>query len=307
MANLFGRTRPLDEARIVPGGETIGSYTSYLDAQKAVDYLADEKFPVRHVSIVGNDLKMVERVTGKLSYPRVALTGAMTGAWFGLFIGVMLSFFDSATNAGAPYINVITAVFLGAALWMLFAIIGYAAQRGKRDFTSTNQVLASSYDVIVTPDVAMEARRLLAQLPMNSNAVRPQNYQGQGSQGQGFQGQGQGSQGYRPPVQPPAAGPAPTRPEGWHDPYAPADPAAAEAAGNEPSIHAPTGNDRPGQAPLDGPRRGQFPDLPDGRPQYGIRVQSPQPAPSATPAPAPVDPDAPAAPAKPPHAADPEQ
>ncbi|SEF04134.1 hypothetical protein SAMN04489740_3953 [Arthrobacter alpinus] len=256
MANLFGRTRPLDEARLVPTGETIGSYISYLDAQKAVDYLADEKFPVRHVSIVGNDLKIVERVTGKLSYPRVALTGAMTGAWFGLFIGVMLSFFDSASNAGAPYVNVFTAVLLGAALWMLFAIIGYAAQRGKRDFTSTNQVLASSYDVIVTADVAGEARRLLAQLPMNSNAPRPV--------------QVQDPQGYRPPVQPPAAsGPVPTRPEGWHDPYAPADPAATAA---------PEGNDRPGQAPLDGPRRGQFPDLPDGRPQYGIRVDAPAPA-----------------------------
>lgn len=273
MANLFGRSRPLDEARIVPTGETIGSYTSYLDAQKAVDYLADEKFPVRHVSIVGNDLKMVERVTGKLSYPRVALTGAMTGAWFGLFIGVMLSFFDSASNAGAPYINVITAVFLGAALWMLFAIIGYAAQRGKRDFTSTNQVLASSYDVIVTPDVAMDARRILAQLPMNSNAARPQNNQVQGSQG------------YRPPVQPPVSGPAPTRPEGWHDPYAPADPAApAGSAGNgltgdqpnaDPASTDHSDTDRPGQAPLDGPRRGQFPDLPDGRPQYGIRVDAP--------------------------------
>lgn len=263
MANLFGRTRPLDEARLVPTGETIGSYISYLDAQKAVDYLADEKFPVRYVSIVGNDLKIVERVTGKLSYPRVALSGAMTGAWFGLFIGVMLSFFDSANNAGAPYLNVFTAVLLGAALWMLFAIIGYAAQRGKRDFTSTNQVLASSYDVIVAPEVAGEARRLLAQLPMNSNAQRPV--------------QAAPGQGYRPPVQPPAAGAAPTRPEGWHDPYAPAEPVADAAAGAE-------STDRPGQAPLDGPRRGQFPDLPDGRPQYGIRVEAPKPAgdPAAT-------------------------
>ena len=45
------------------------------------------------VSIVGNDLKMVERVTGRLSYPRVALSGALSGMWFGLFVGVMLSFF----------------------------------------------------------------------------------------------------------------------------------------------------------------------------------------------------------------------
>lgn len=263
MANLFGRSRPMDEARIVPTGETIGSYTSYLDAQKAVDYLADEKFPVRHVSIVGNDLKMVERVTGKLSYPRVALTGAMTGAWFGLFIGVMLSFFDSSTNAGAPFSNVLTSILLGAALWMLFAIIGYAAQRGKRDFTSTNQVLASNYDVIVTPDVAGEARRLLAQLPMNSMAPRPvQQYQGQG-----FHGQGQ-----QPPASsgPASSGQAPARPEGWHDPYGPA------------ASDAPAGAEQP--APASSPPRGQFHDLPDGRPQYGIRVE---------PAPEPADPNAP--------------
>ncbi len=268
MANLFGRTRPLDEARIVPTGETIGSYTSYLDAQKAVDYLADEKFPVRHVSIVGNDLKIVERVTGKLSYPRVALTGAMTGAWFGLFIGVMLSFFNSGSNGGVPYLNVFTSVLLGAALWMLFAIIGYAAQRGKRDFTSTNQVLATSYDVIVTADVAMDARRLLAQLPMNSNAPRPS----QGYQGQGFHGQGQ-NQGYRPPAQPPASsGPAPTRPEGWHDPYAPEDPSAGDSSGQGESAQADV-NSHPAQAPTP---RGQFHDLPDGRPQYGIRVEQPE-------------------------------
>ncbi|RAN79167.1 hypothetical protein B5P43_14630 [Bacillus sp. SRB_336] len=268
MANLFGRTRPMDEARIVPTGETVGSYTSYLDAQKAVDYLADEKFPVQHVSIVGNELKMVERVTGKLSYPRVALSGAMTGAWFGLFIGVMLSFFDGNSQAGGPYLNVMTAVLMGAAFWMLFAIIGYAAQRGKRDFTSTNQVLASNYDVIVTPDVAMDARRLLAQLPMTSTAPRPN------------QGQNQGFQGYRPPVQPPSSGQQPpARPEGWHDPYGTPQQPVAEAPQVEEN------HDRPGQAPLSGPRRGQFPDLPDGRPQYGIRVDTPPqqaPAPEQT-------------------------
>lgn len=281
MANLFGRTKPLDEARIVPTGETIGSYTSYLDAQKAVDYLADEKFPVRHVSIVGNDLKIVERVTGKLSYPRVALTGAMTGAWFGLFIGVMLSFFDSASNAGAPYINVFTAVLLGAALWMLFAIIGYAAQRGKRDFTSTNQVLATSYDVIVTADVAMDARRLLAQLPMNSNAPRPV---------QGYQGQGQNQgQGYRPPAQPPASsGSAPARPEGWHDPYTPAQPTATEPAGEGETAQGDGGGQNPAQTSTP---RGQFHDLPDGRPQYGIRVEQPEQPPRDPNAP--QDPNAP--------------
>lgn len=260
MANLFGRTRPMDEARMLPVGETIGSYTSYLDAQKAVDYLADEKFPVSQVSIVGNDLKIVERVTGKLSYPRVALTGAMTGAWFGLFIGIMLSFFDSASNAGVASLNVMTSVLLGAALWMLFGIIGYAAQRGKRDFTSTNQVLASSYDVIVASEVAGEARRLLGQLPMKPDAPRPV----------------QPHQGFTAPTQPPASGQTPQRPEGWHDPYGPVAPNDAP--------HAP-------QQPADTPRRGQFQDLPDGRPKYGIRVEPTEPP--AAPEQAPQEPDTP--------------
>lgn len=255
MANLFGRTRPVNEGRIVPSGETIGSYTSYLDAQKAVDYLADQKFPVQLVSIVGNDLKMVERVTGKLSYPRVALSGAMTGAWFGLFIGVLLSWFG---GSGTSYLNVMTSVLLGAAFWMLFAIIGYAAQRGKRDFTSTNQVLASSYDVIVAPEAANDAKRLLAQLPMRPTPAAP-NYQGQMYQPK------------QPTHTPPTHTPPPARPEGWHDPY------GAAAPATQPQPEAPTV--QPAETP-----RGRYPDLPDGRPQYGIRVDTP---------PAPPTPDSP--------------
>ncbi|MFN3924390.1 MAG: general stress protein, partial [Pseudarthrobacter sp.] len=161
MANIFGAPKAggpggMDEARAVPTGDTVGSYTSYLDAQKAVDYLADQQFPVHMVSIVGNELKMVERVTGRLSYPRVALSGALSGMWFGLFVGVMLSFF--APSPG--YFSILTSVLMGAAFFMLFGIVTYAMQRGKRDFTSTNQVVATSYDVVVSPEAAHEARRL---------------------------------------------------------------------------------------------------------------------------------------------------
>ena len=150
MSNIFGAPRAgapngPDDARTVPKGDTVGSYTSYLDAQKAVDYLADQQFPVQLVSIVGNDLKMVERVTGRLTYPRVALSGALSGMWFGLFVGVMLSFFSTTPG----YFSIVTSVLMGAAFFMLFGIVTYAMQRGKRDFTSTSQVVATNYDVVV--------------------------------------------------------------------------------------------------------------------------------------------------------------
>ncbi|ABY22935.1 conserved hypothetical protein [Renibacterium salmoninarum ATCC 33209] len=240
MSNLFGNARTLADPRSVPDGDTVGTYTSYLDAQKAVDYLADQQFPVQLVSIVGNDLKMVERVTGKLSYPKVALNGALTGAWFGLFVGVLLSFFNP--NASTSFLSIPIAMVLGAAFWMLFGIVTYGAQRGKRDFTSTSQVLASSYDVIVAREASAEAQRLLKNLPMAQTAVLPQ---------------------AKPREQHlPDASQAPQRPSGWTDPYAAKQDGQAEAA--EPAAPVVEGAIETA--------RGKYPDLCDGRPQYGVRV-----------------------------------
>ena len=267
MANIFGAPKAggpggADEARTVPTGDTVGSYTSYLDAQKAVDYLADQQFPVHMVSIVGNELKMVERVTGRLSYPRVALSGALSGMWFGLFVGVMLSFF--APSPG--YFSILTSVLMGAAFFMLFGIVTYAMQRGKRDFTSTSQVVATSYDVVVSPEAAHEARRLLQQLPMTRSdaaagqAVYPQQHPYQQNQ----------------PYQHPGQGPA--RPASWNDPYGqrPAASAGQEAQGpgasQQDTGQQPDGGAAPAQPAEQPVRAVRYPDLPDGRPQYGVRL-----------------------------------
>lgn len=263
MANLFGRTRPLDESRAVPTGDAVGSYTSYLDAQKAVDYLADQQFPVQQVSIVGSDLKMVERVTGKLSYPRVALSGALTGAWFGLFVGLLLSVFAPTSATGGGYFSIMTSILMGAAFWMLFGIATYAMQRGKRDFTSTSQVLASSYEVIVSSESSAEARRLLAQLPMNSQAARPAAYQAPREMH------------HDQPV-------PPQRPEGWTDPYAST---APDGHVGVPASGATAGAEEESTVPGAGAAPSGYRDLPDGRPQYGIRLpQEPESSPRQHPA-----------------------
>lgn len=270
MANIFGAPKAggpggMDEARAVPSGDTVGSYTSYLDAQKAVDYLADQQFPVHMVSIVGNELKMVERVTGRLSYPRVALSGALSGMWFGLFVGVMLSFF--APSPG--YFSILTSVLMGAAFFMLFGIVTYAMQRGKRDFTSTSQVVATSYDVVVSPEAAHEARRLLQQLPMTRSDAA--------AGGGPYSQRDYHSQPYQQnqPHQQPDQGPA--RPSGWNDPY------GQQSSGS--SVQENPVRDASGEqaAAVQDPapvRTVRYPDLPDGRPQYGVRL--PQ-APAADP------------------------
>lgn len=300
MSNMLGQTNSRDQTRTLPQGETVGTYAAYLDAQKAVDYLADQQFPVQNVSILGNDLKTVERVTGRLSYPRVALAGAATGAWFGLFVGVALMLFGG-TEA---YTTLLSSMALGAGFWMLFGVITYALQRGKRDFTSTSQVVASNYQVIVAPEAAGEARRLLQQLPMNGqqaghaaggygqggNAGPGQGGQGYGQGGQyggqygGQQGYGQGGQygggqqGYGQGGTA-GAGQPPERPAGWDDPYQNPQPGQQGnrppqyGQGNQPPQYG-QGNQPPqygqGNQP---PQPGQHPNQP---PQYGQQPRSEQ-------------------------------
>ena len=76
-----------------PSGWPVGSYAKYEEAQRAVDHLADNEFPVADVTIVGVNLMLVERVIGRLTWGRVLLTGAASGAWLGLFVGLVLSLF----------------------------------------------------------------------------------------------------------------------------------------------------------------------------------------------------------------------
>ena len=66
----------------VVNDEIISTYDKYGDAKHAVDVLARAGFPVGQVSIVGNDVRSVERVTGRLTYGRVAWMGALSGAGY---------------------------------------------------------------------------------------------------------------------------------------------------------------------------------------------------------------------------------
>ena len=146
----------------IPRGQVVGTYDTYVEAQRAVDFLSDEQFPVRHVSIVGSDLKMVENVLGRLTRGRAAMAGAASGAWFGLFVGVLLSLFASKNTNGFGL--VIAALLYGAVFGAIFGFVGHALSGGKRDFTSRSKIVASSYDVHCTWSEADKAREVLGRM-----------------------------------------------------------------------------------------------------------------------------------------------
>ena len=146
------------------GGVQVGSYESYEQAQAAVDHLSDEKFPVENVTIIGTDLRMVERVLGRLTRGRAIGAGAAGGAWWGLFVGLLLGLF---TTDGGDWIgSIVAGLLIGLVFGALFGAMGYAATSGKRDFTSTSKIVAGRYDVMCAPPQAEQARDILARFAL---------------------------------------------------------------------------------------------------------------------------------------------
>lgn len=145
----------------IPQGDTVVSYDSYPEAQRAVDKLADAEFPVKRVAIVGTGLTSVEYITGKLSYGRAAGSGAFSGAWLGLIFGFLFTLVE-------PQVDVVVfgaAVLIGAALGMMFTMFTYAMGKKRRNFSSTAQIVAQSYALVVEPDLANKARNILGVEP----------------------------------------------------------------------------------------------------------------------------------------------
>ena len=152
----FGRPGLIQPS--IPKGDVLGTYETYKEAQDVIDHLSKLDFDLKHLSIVGSDLKTVERVTGKLNWGKAALGGAASGAWLGLFFGLVIFLFSITVNLAIVF----GAMLIGAAFGALFGIVGYAVTRRNRDFTSTQQVVVSSYQVIIDPEFTARANEALA-------------------------------------------------------------------------------------------------------------------------------------------------
>lgn len=138
---------------------SLGTFHKYEEAQRAIDVLSDAQFPVENCLIVGTDLKQLERITGRLTWGRVLLGGALSGIWLGLFVGLIFALFDPGNNM----IGLVGATMaFGAVFGIVWAAIGYAFTGGRRDFSSVSQIVPSKYEVLAEHKVAQQAREILA-------------------------------------------------------------------------------------------------------------------------------------------------
>jgi hypothetical protein len=149
--------------------QSLGVYDDYAEAQKAVDFLSDNEFPVENCLIVGTDLKQLERVTGRLTTGRVALGGFLSGVWLGLLIGLVFSIFGTEDVLAM----ILSTALLGGLFGLIYALVGYAATRGRRDFSSVSMTVATRYEVLVEHKHAAQGRELLTRLPGHNASQSP--------------------------------------------------------------------------------------------------------------------------------------
>ena len=141
----------------------IGTYPDYLQAQRAVDYLSDQKFPVERTAIIGENLRIVEQITGRLNWTRALSLGMSQGAVTGVFIGLIFSVIGIGRDRGL-LVLLLDGLLLGIIIGAVWGLLSYALSGGRRDFTSVGGMRAEHYSVMADSEVAEQAQSLLAQL-----------------------------------------------------------------------------------------------------------------------------------------------
>ncbi len=142
--------------------QSVAVFDTYEDAQKAVDYLADERFPVQNLAIVGTDLKLVERVLGRRGWPQVVASGALSGVGTGLLVGLFMVLLYPSLTLGVALLG---GLVIGIAMGLLSATMAHASTRGQRDFSSVTATVATRYEVLGEHNVVQKAREMLAAMP----------------------------------------------------------------------------------------------------------------------------------------------
>jgi len=142
---------------------TLAVLDRYEDAQTLVDRLSDDGFPVDHLTIVGRDLRIVERVTGRLDAVRAALSGALSGAFWGVLFGLLFGVWFA--HDGTSLLGILLYwILVGAAFGLILALVLYAIGGRRRNFTSVVGMQADRYEVLVDEAFAEEAIRHLVGL-----------------------------------------------------------------------------------------------------------------------------------------------
>jgi hypothetical protein len=141
----------------------VASFGSFERAQRAVDDLAQARFPVRRVTIVARAVRRFDRPRDRSGYGWAAVSGALLGAVAGALLGLLVALLVLAEPLGAALTVAAWAPLAGAVAGVAVGV-GTEALHAPPGEAWKAMVRADRYDLVADDEVADRARSLLATL-----------------------------------------------------------------------------------------------------------------------------------------------
>jgi hypothetical protein len=151
----------------------VASYKSYRDAEKAVNYLADNGFAVERVAIVGRELELVQQLTGRLTALDAAARGALTGAVTGVLIGWLFAIFTWFDPRIASGWLIIDGLWFGTLVGIVMGVVMYLITKSRRRFDAVSMMQPAYFDIAVDERYADDAARMLLGFALPSRVEPP--------------------------------------------------------------------------------------------------------------------------------------
>lgn len=154
------RSTSVPPPALVGGQVVVGSYGTYAAAERALDHLSGQRFPVRRMAVIGRGLSSFKQVAGRLTAARAAGRSALSSTVLGALLGWLLGLFNWVDPVVPGPLLALYGAILGAVAGGLLGLLDHALTGGLVR-PPVAGVRADSYDVLVETPAAAEARRIL--------------------------------------------------------------------------------------------------------------------------------------------------
>ncbi len=147
---------------VLAGTVAVATFATLGDVDEVLSAVTEEGFPIDRTTIVGTDLRFVEKVEGRMTLPRAAGYGVVTGAWLGALIASFAAIF-SAHSVGGGLSMLFGGILLGTVFGAVFGAVAFRVAGPRDGITGNPTLVAARYELRTTAELAGRLGALLQQ------------------------------------------------------------------------------------------------------------------------------------------------
>ena len=152
-----------------PTRQLVAVFDNDAAAERAVDYLAEQRFEVNRVAIVARNPELVDHVAGRLNLESSALRGASVVGLTGALIGWTFGLLNCVNPLIAGLVLACYGLIMGANIGAFVGPLVSALQHRDHDFSAVPPLQPRHYDLVTDCVAANGALRLLDSVSTGRN------------------------------------------------------------------------------------------------------------------------------------------